>query len=649
MTWYCRTGWMIALALLLPFVAFGQAEVQAWGNVTGIRIEGQLMEFETSLRVVGPRWNDISRTAKERQRPSYARRNGRQFVSTSIDSMFFSQVVENVGVGEAHVDVEFTSRADSSLSGVYFSIALPEDRYGSGTVHLIDPADVRLSDAQAGGPKEYIRVNARGLRVSGREQRIEVTTDEPTEIVVRRGEDGNVQVYLAIASGPVSTGQVERKSFLLRANGHIDRRPVHVRIDPSQPGRRFVGLGGNFRLQNPRTDRQVIEYSLENLRVAWARVDMPWMLWHAEEEVDPIEAARAGELHPRVATSMEMAQRAYEMDIPVMLAAWFAPEWAIEGERRRGRGPDGRFGNALRRDKIDRIYASIADYVLYLKEEYGVEVEMFSFNESDLGIAVRQTPEEHAHLLRHLGVLFEERGLKTKLLLGDTADITGYDFVDVAVEDPATHPYIGAVSFHSWRGWSRENLREWDEVAERMDLPLVVGGGSVDAGAWRYPDIFLEETYAREEINLYMRIMALCQPLTILQWQLTADYSPLAGGGIFGNDEDPLHPTQRFWNLKQLASTPEDVRYLPVEVDRSDVTVAAVGDVDRSVYAVHLVNNGPTRKVTLSGLPDGLDALRFFVTDEERGMEEADAVRVVGGEASFTLPETSFTSLMKSE
>ncbi|MEX0600167.1 MAG: hypothetical protein WD205_05965, partial [Rhodothermales bacterium] len=261
----------------------------------------------------------------------------------------------------------------------------------------------------------------------------------------------------------------------------------------------------------------------------------------------------------------------------------------------------------------------------------------------------RQTPEEHAHLLRHLGVLFEERGLKTKLLLGDTADITGYDFVDVAVEDPATHPYIGAVSFHSWRGWSRENLREWDEVAERMDLPLVVGGGSVDAGAWRYPDIFLEETYAREEINLYMRIMALCQPLTILQWQLTADYSPLAGGGIFGNDEDPLHPTQRFWNLKQLASTPEDVRYLPVEVDRSDVTVAAVGDVDRSVYAVHLVNNGPTRKVTLSGLPDGLDALRFFVTDEERGMEEADAVRVVGGEASFTLPETSFTSLMKSE
>lgn len=43
--------------------------------------------------------------------------------------------------------------------------------------------------------------------------------------------------------------------------------------------------------------------------------------------------------------------------------------------------------------------------------------------------------------------------------------------------------------------------------------------------------------------------------MSILQWQLTANYSVLAGGGIFGN-EGPLQPTQRYWNLKQLGSTP---------------------------------------------------------------------------------------------
>ena len=96
-----------------------------------------------------------------------------------------------------------------------------------------------------------------------------------------------------------------------------------------------------------------------------------------------------------------------------------------------------------------------------------------------------------------------------------------------------------------------------------MNLPLIVGEGSIDAAAWAYPAIFLEQTYAMEEINLYIRLMSICQPLSILQWQLTSDYSPLTGGGIFGK-EGPLEPTQRFWNLKQLASTPEGLNYFPV-------------------------------------------------------------------------------------
>ena len=51
-------------------------------------------------------------------------------------------------------------------------------------------------------------------------------------------------------------------------------------------------------------------------------------------------------------------------------------------------------------------------------------------------------------------------------------------------------------------------------------------GGNVvgiDAAAWRYPAIFKESTFALYEINLYTRLCAICQPLSILQWQLTAD------------------------------------------------------------------------------------------------------------------------------
>ena len=78
------------------------------------------------------------------------------------------------------------------------------------------------------------------------------------------------------------------------------------------------------------------------------------------------------------------------------------------------------------------------------------------------------------------------------------------------------------------------------------------------------PQIFLEQSFALYEINLYIRILAIAQPKSILQWQMTADYSLLAGGGIFG-DNGPLRPTQRFWNLKQLASTPPRSFALPVQ------------------------------------------------------------------------------------
>jgi hypothetical protein len=131
-----------------------------------------------------------------------------------------------------------------------------------------------------------------------------------------------------------------------------------------------------------------------------------------------------------------------------------------------------------------------------------------------------------------------------------------------------------------------------------------------------------------------------------LQWQLTADYSVLSGGGVFGNDAEPLHPTQRFWNLKQLAATPEEVFAMPLTCDSPDVSCAALGNNDRGVYVIHLVNNGPTRETTLTGLPEGVDAFRLYVTDGERGMEDGGRIPVLNGKARFMLDTTSFTTLV---
>jgi hypothetical protein len=478
----------------------------------------------------------------------------------------------------------------------------------------------------------------------------------------------------------------------------MDKAPVEITLDASRPGQAFDGLGGNFRLQNPRTDPQVIDYSLENIRVAWGRVEMPWSIWHPDEGVDPLAEARAGRVNVRVAQAMEMARRLAQKGMPVIVSAWSAPNWAILGGGGRGFGgpagapggamaqgpgaPGGSMvpaagrggaaapgtapaaagagrgamtmqqqqagprGNPLNPEKMAKIKESIAGYLLFLKEKYGVEAAMFSFNESDLGINVRQTAREHAELIKTLGAHFASRGLATKLALGDTSDANPIDFIKPAMKDLEAVKYVGAVDFHSWRGCTDEILAQWRDAARELNVPLIVAEGSTDAAAYRYPQIFHEQSFALYEINLYLRIMAIAQPKSILQWQLTADYSPLAGGGIF-NDNGPLRPTRRFWNLKQLASTPPHSFWLPVTCSKQpNLTCAALGNIAGGVYTVHLVNHGATRTATITGIPEGIRQLRMWVTDADRGMKELESVPVNAGKAQLALPATSYTTVI---
>jgi hypothetical protein len=332
------------------------------------------------------------------------------------------------------------------------------------------------------------------------------------------------------------------------------------------------------------------------------------------------------------------------MNIPVIVTAWFPPQWAVEGKLNMVPTPEGVWGNPLSKSVMPRIYQSITDYLLYLKSHFGVEATYFSFNESDLGINVRQTGEEHDELIKGLGAYFASKGLKTKMLLGDNSDATTYNFIYPAMNDPQARPYIGAISFHSWRGWTNEILQKWADAAKQTGLPLIVGEGSIDAAAWGYPAYFQEPSYALEEINLYTRLLSICQPVSILQWQLTSDYSPLKGGGIFG-DDGPLEPTQRFWNLKQLASTPKDLYAMPITSSNADITCAALGDNSKHVYTIHLVNNGTEREVHLSGIPIPVRKFDVYITNIKSDMKHK-TFSVKDGVCDFRADQRSFITLI---
>lgn len=233
------------------------------------------------------------------------------------------------------------------------------------------------------------------------------------------------------------------------------------------------------------------------------------------------------------------------------------------------------------------------------------------------------------------------------MLLGDTAHGTpaALEFIRPALTDPEARPQVGAVGFHTWRGCTENAMRQWSEAARGLGVPLLVTESGPDAHLHEYPGVRLEPWFQLQEIDLYVRICAHAQPSTIMEWQLTTDYSVLKGGGVYG-EPGPLEPTQRFWNLKQLGMTPPGARALPIACDQRAITAAAFGTPDGASLAVHLVNNGARRRVVLRGLPESVSALRCFVTDATRGMEGSGRVEVRGGTAGFVLSPASYATLL---
>jgi hypothetical protein len=628
-----------------------QAVVAAWGNVEGIRLGGEVIPFETSLCTVNGAGVVAARTQKERQQPRYSRSGTRRTVTSRLGALSISEVVDDVRPGEVTLDVRFTADSATTMRG-FLCVDVPAAEWGPPRV--VDSARANaapIDPVRSGAAVSLAHGAGRGFSFEGtspaRRRRLSIAGSETAPLFAGDDTHGGQtvhRVFIPIMTGSSEPGRSQQATFTIRASGIADHSPVTLTMDAAKPGRAFDGLGGNFRIQNPTLDPKVIAYNLANLRVAWARVEMPWRSWDPDTTVDPA-AKDTAQQDARVRAAMEMARTMSLRGAPVIVSAWFPPQWAVVGPLPRNGAPvNGKRGNPLDTARMDRIYASLTSYLLYLKQHYGVEAAMFSFNESDLGIDVRQTAEEHAALIKGLGAFMQSKGLKTTMLLGDVSDATPTWFIGAAMKDRSTWPYIGAVSYHSWRGWSDSLLTFWLDAAKQIDKPLLVGEGSTDAGAYRYPLIFLEPDMALYEIELYVRMLALSQPKSILQWQLTSDYSLLAGGGLYG-DTTALRPTQRFWNLKQLASTPEKVSYVPITCGRA-VSCAAMGDPTTNRWAVHIVNTNASRTAVLTGLPTRVRSLRVWTTNGASNMREGARVPVRGGRATVRLEGASYVPLV---
>ena len=84
---------------------------------------------------------------------------------------------------------------------------------------------------------------------------------------------------------------------------------------------------------------------------------------------------------------------------------------------------------------------------------------------------------------------------------------------------------------------------------------------------------------------------------------------------------------------------------MPVTSNQGDVSCAGLGDNSKGIYAVHLVNNGSKRKVTLTGLPAAVKQLDIYTTNKETNMKQG-TVKIKDGVAEFKMPAVSYITLI---
>ena len=75
---------MLWLASAPSHSTCAQTTFTPWGNLHGMRVQGERVDFEAGLRVVQPEWSGFSAAVKYLQHPSYTRSANERTVTSRI-------------------------------------------------------------------------------------------------------------------------------------------------------------------------------------------------------------------------------------------------------------------------------------------------------------------------------------------------------------------------------------------------------------------------------------------------------------------------------------------------------------------------------------------------------------------------------------
>lgn len=539
--------------------------------------------------------------------------------------------------------------ADVAVEGVYWLANVPIDEFKGGTA-TIGTKSIRLEPAIS-PDRRFLgdaTVDSLALRTADGRTTIEIRFDRAVRIRaqdVTSFGDKSFQLYAAIIEGKLARGVAASLAVSINTTIAPDTTDVTVTVDPAGGRTRFDGFGGNFVYG---ADSPVTRTTLNALRLTWARIPLELREWEPNNDNGDATRTDIQQLAARDTAESKLRKR-FELDRELfkrsqgrlIASVWYLPEWLFAEPLQAGAWRDS--AGVVPRQRWPELAECIVSYLSYAKEKYGIEPQLFSFNESEIGVYVKLDRDELHDLAKLLKSSFAAAGLKTKLLLGDSADLElGLKQIEPTLADDEARGFVGALAYHPWAG-QNDQWPKWAEVAEKHHLPLLVTEMGADANAWQ-DGSYATPIYALRLAKRYVEQLSTGRAQALLEWEWSDDF-PLAA---LTNGKWTLSPRGQ-WLQQITQRSPQFGELISTTTDRPSLLAAAIaregGEGRDDAWTLHLVNLDAERKVKIVGLPARVEQLSLSVVDPIEGARAGRTIRVKHGECELQLPAAAMATL----
>jgi hypothetical protein len=334
---------------------------------------------------------------------------------------------------------------------------------------------------------------------------------------------------------------MEKKTGMLLIIGVIlfsfvgfGQEKVSVKVFPDIKRQLINTVGGNYtqaRYSNSAWDA-IGGQTLKEFRPGVVRVALPLQFRGKEY------ANFKGELinkQPLVITLFEAMKRMKtEFGVKsIIVSVWDVPnELVVDPSKKQQR--------IVKPESYDEVIDMLTAFLGKAKTDYGVEVDYFSFNESDGGWQVQFSPQATIAFIKKAMARFKAAGLKTKFLLADTAQTKGtVEFATMIMADSTIWKFLGPLCFHSW--WSEKIPdAEFERVAafaKAWNKPVWCDELGFDAEAHKIKGMCQSWDYALRFARITYRMLKYAQVEASLYWTWQNDYP------IMSTDLKTMYPS----------------------------------------------------------------------------------------------------------